>query len=123
MFVNYPPLNATPTSAVGSQIDYTDFVLSADTGVSDGVVRIFETQRRGTFLSVRVDNHPPTTGAVPPTDATAPGVDTFIGGHLTGSVFQGLSGAIGEVLAINGTLAPPDDDLIHAYLSAKYGIH
>jgi hypothetical protein len=123
MFVNYPPLSTAPSSTVGAQVDFTNFIESSEQGVSDGVARIFAMQRRGTFLSIRVNGDTPTSTTVPPTDETAPGVDVFMGGHLTGSVVQGLTGAIAEVLVVNGTLAASDEEAIHVYLSDKYAIH
>ncbi len=122
MYVNYPPLSGAPSSTVGVQIDFNNYIQSAEMGISDGVARIFEMQRTGTTLSVRVNSNAPIATTVPPTDVTSPGVDVFIGGHVTTSVVQSLTGAIAEILAVNATVSSSDYAAMHAYLSGKYAI-
>ncbi len=122
MFVNYPPLSGAPTSTVGAQLDFTTFVESSDMGVSDGIARVYEMQRTGTLLSIRVNSGARVSATVPVVDVRSVGAFIYIGGNLAASVVQGLTGAIAEVLFVNGTVADADYITMHTYLTAKYAI-
>jgi hypothetical protein len=129
LVVNYPPplldppRTGFPTSTAGAQLDFINYIQSEEMGVSDGAARIFEMQRTGTTLSVRVGADKATSATLPMIDAGAAGTNAFIGGHNPyGAVIQGLTGAIAEVLAINGSVSASDDAMLLAYLSNKYAI-
>jgi hypothetical protein len=124
MFVNYPPMESKTTTSIGVQIDFTHYVLSNETGVSDGTTRIFEMQRAGDQLHIRVNSNEPTSLTVPKTDVTAVGGDVYIGGHIPPGqdLYQPFFGAIAEVIAVNGSITQTDYDALHGYLARKYAI-
>jgi hypothetical protein len=124
MYVNYPPMETKTTTSIGTQVDFTHYVLSTETGVSDGATRIFEMQRAGDTLHIRVNSGEPASLTVPKTDVSAVGGDVYIGGHMIPGqgFYQPYFGAIAEVIAVNGSITQTDYNALHSYLTRKYAI-
>jgi hypothetical protein len=110
---------------IGTQVDYTQFILSQEYRLDDGILRLLEADCDGTTLTLRIGGEPPLTRTVDAGAGTlaAAKKDAYVGG-LPGAPTdpQAFRGDMTEVLVANDTLSPADWELLSDYLTEKYGL-
>ncbi len=95
---------------------------SATTGLDNGSPHYIAAHRTGTTLVVEVDGTETTTTIQPLAATTGDGVDLQIGAELVSGFQSYLTGDLGEMAIVLGTVSAGDDTALRQYMLTKYGI-
>jgi hypothetical protein len=118
MFANWAL--PTPSTGLGLETNYTDYVESTTTGLNDGKPRLVFVQRVGTTLIASVAGVAAMKTVTPADDSSAVGFPAVIGANTVST--QALTGDIAEIVAVGGTITASNQAGLVAYLDTKYGL-
>jgi hypothetical protein len=110
-----------PAGVAGAQVDIFQFVVSRETGLDDGRLRVYATVFDGQTLTVRVDDGAPTIGQVVAARGTlaAPGTSSWVGGNAPGQI---LNGDIAELMVVSRAIDETTWAQAWGYLSNRYAL-
>jgi len=125
LFVNYSMAGVDGSDGrIGSQVDFYQYIVSAEAHLDDGALRVYTSTFDGTKnLSMRVNDGPPSTIAtmgVASGSLRASGIASSVGGRL--GTQQLFLGDIAELLLVTRATTPAEATQAYAFLKAKYGI-
>lgn len=109
------------TGQACSQIDISQYVLTTELGLFDGVLRAVVTVFDGSSLSIGVNDDAWATQAVTKTQSiAAAGFPAHVGGHLGAK--QTMTGDIAELIVLDVAMTRTQYGGLYAYLRAKYAL-
>jgi hypothetical protein len=122
LWQNYDQSVQASTAHMGTQVDFTHYVVSTETALSDSVLRVYAATYDPVAgkLFIRVNNDGAASITVPTTGVTATGTAAYVGGRsFAGQVF---SGDIAELVITSTPIADSQWPAVYAYFKQKYAL-